>query len=76
MTEFKDTKLNQGKYSIQQKLGGGSFGDIYLVTTAQNEILAAKMEEAKAKHPQLMFESKVMRQLQGGIGIPQIHWWG
>lgn len=29
----KDTKLNQGKYQIQQKLGSGSFGDIFLVTT-------------------------------------------
>lgn len=34
------------------------------------------MEESKAKHPQLIFEAKVMRLLQGGIGIPTLHWWG
>ncbi len=62
MADFKDTKLN-GKYSISQKLGSGSFGDIYLVTTPQNEILAAKMEDSKSKHPQLIFEAKVMKLL-------------
>jgi hypothetical protein len=48
--DFKDTKLNQ-KYSISHKLGGGSFGDIYLVTSPTGEILAAKMEDSKSKHP-------------------------
>lgn len=43
MTDLKDTKLAGGKYAVQQKLGSGSFGDIYLVTTAAGEILAAKM---------------------------------
>lgn len=42
MTDLKDTKLN-GKYAISQKLGSGSFGDIYLVTTSNGEIMAAKM---------------------------------
>ncbi len=60
MTDLKDTKLN-GKYAISQKLGSGSFGDIYLVTTAAGEIMAAKMEDSKSKHPQLIFEAKVLK---------------
>jgi hypothetical protein len=31
MAELKDQKINQ-KYSLGQKLGSGSFGDIYLGT--------------------------------------------
>lgn len=75
MADLKDTKL-AGKYSISQKLGSGSFGDIYLVTTQNGEILAAKMEDSKSKHPQLIFEAKVLKILQGGVGIPILHWWG
>lgn len=75
MTDFKDTKLN-GKYSISQKLGSGSFGDIFLVQTPNNELLAAKIEDSKSKHPQLIFEAKIMKFLQGGIGIPALHWCG
>jgi casein kinase 1 len=40
------------------------------------EYLAAKMEDSKCKHPQLIFEGKVMKSLQGGTGIPTIHWSG
>ena len=28
------------------------------------------------KHPQLQYESKIYRVLQGGLGIPNIHWFG
>lgn len=31
-TEAKNVPLKGGEYTTQQKLGSGSFGDIYLVT--------------------------------------------
>ncbi|CAK86513.1 unnamed protein product (macronuclear) [Paramecium tetraurelia] len=75
-SEIKNIPLNNGRYITQQKLGSGSFGEIYLVTTQQNDILAAKFEEAKSKHPQLVFEAKVTKALAGGIGIPALHYFG
>ena len=34
--------------------------------------VAVKLESHKARHPQLLYESKLYRILQGGIGIPHI----
>ena len=66
-----------GKYRIGRKIGSGSFGEIYLGTnvTTQEEV-AIKLEEVKTRHPQLLYESKLYRALQGGVGIPNIHWYG
>ena len=43
-------------------LGSGSFGDIYLAVNINNgEEVAVKLESQRAKHPQLLYESKVTR---------------
>lgn len=34
--------------------------------------VAVKLESVKAKHPQLLYESKLYKILQGGVGIPHI----
>lgn len=34
--------------------------------------LAVKLESQKAHHPQLLYESKLYKILQGGVGIPHI----
>ncbi|EAL70559.1 protein serine/threonine kinase [Dictyostelium discoideum AX4] len=66
-----------GKYRISRKIGGGSFGEIYLGTNiSTNEEVAIKLEPAKAIHPQLLFESKLYKIFQGGIGIPAVKWFG
>ena len=31
-----------------------------------------KLEQQKARHPQLLYESKLYKILQGGVGIPHI----
>lgn len=41
-----------------------------------NEEVAIKLESIKAKHPQLEYEAKVYRALQGGVGIPFVRWFG
>ncbi|RVW43969.1 Casein kinase 1-like protein 1 [Vitis vinifera] len=33
-------------------------------------------ENVKTKHPQLLYESKLYRILQGGTGIPNVRWFG
>jgi casein kinase 1 len=66
-----------GKYRLGRKIGHGSFGDIYLAVNIQNnEEVAVKLEKVRSAHPQLLYESRVIRTLQGGVGIPNIHWYG
>jgi casein kinase 1 len=55
------------KYKLGRKIGSGSFGEIYLGTNVQtNEEVGIKLESIKTKHPQLLYESKLYRILQGG----------
>lgn len=62
------------KYQLGRKIGNGSFGEIYLgVNTQTNEEVAIKLERSISRHPQLLYESKIYRILQGGVGIPNIH---
>ncbi|EXB38871.1 Casein kinase I isoform delta-like protein [Morus notabilis] len=66
-----------GKFRLGRKIGSGSFGEIYLGTNIQtNEEVAIKLENVKTKHPQLLYESKLYRILQGGTGIPNVRWFG
>jgi casein kinase 1 len=66
-----------GKYRLKRKIGSGSFGSIYLATNVQsNEEVAVKLENARSHHPQLMYEARIYKLLQGGTGIPDTHWFG
>lgn len=66
-----------GRYRLVRKIGGGSFGDIYLgISITSGEEVAVKLEPKTAAHPQLMYESKLYKILQGGVGIPHIRWFG
>lgn len=65
------------KYRLVRKIGSGSFGDIYLgINITNGEEVAVKLESTKARHPQLQYESKLYKLLQGGVGIPHIRWYG
>ncbi|KAK9751942.1 hypothetical protein QE152_g4627 [Popillia japonica] len=62
-----------GKYRLVRKIGSGSFGDIYLgINITNGEEVAVKLESVRARHPQLLYESKLYKILHGGIGIPHI----
>ncbi|CAN1785684.1 Casein kinase 1-like protein 2 [Linum perenne] len=65
------------KFRLGRKIGSGSFGEIYLGTNVQtNEEVGIKLENVKTKHPQLLYESKLYKILQGGTGIPNVRWFG
>ncbi|KAH9713433.1 Casein kinase 1-like protein 2 [Citrus sinensis] len=65
------------KFRLGRKIGSGSFGEIYLGTNIQtNEEVAIKLENVKTKHPQLQYEAKLYKILQGGTGIPNLRWFG
>lgn len=65
------------KFRVGPKIGSGSFGEIYAGTNVHTaEEVAIKLEPIKSKHPQLMYESKIYRVLQGGYGVPGVKWFG
>ncbi|XP_046143093.1 casein kinase I-like isoform X1 [Osmia bicornis bicornis] len=77
MSVAKNDFVVGGKYRLMRKIGSGSFGDIYLgINIANGEEVAVKMEPMRARHPQLLYESKLYKILHGGIGIPHIRWYG
>ena len=48
-----------GRYRLGRKIGGGSFGDIYIATDiSSGDEVAVKLEHTKTKHPQLHVECK------------------
>lgn len=64
-------------YSVGHKIGSGSFGEIFIganVHTADE--VAIKLEPAKTKQPQLIYEAKLYKMLQGHKGIPNCLWYG
>jgi len=66
-----------GRYKLKNKLGSGSFGDIYLAQNVQTrEEVAVKLEDARTKYPQLIYEAKILHSIQGTAGIPTLHWCG
>eukprot|EP01051_Picozoa_sp_SAG22_P010687 SAG22_NODE_975_length_6203_cov_25.423001_8_plen_206_part_00 len=65
------------RYSLGRKIGSGSFGDIYLATNiVSGEEVAAKLEPARSRNPQLLYESKLYRLLAGSVGVPNVRWYG
>lgn len=65
------------KFRLGRRIGSGSFGDIYLGTNIQTgDEVAIKLETIRTKHPQLLYESKLYKILQGGVGIPTVRWYG
>uniref|UniRef100_A0A368UHW6 non-specific serine/threonine protein kinase n=1 Tax=Glycine max TaxID=3847 RepID=A0A368UHW6_SOYBN len=61
------------KFRLGRKIGSGSFGEIYLGTNIQtNEEVAVKLESVKTKHPQLLYESKLYKILQGGSNLSRL----
>jgi serine/threonine protein kinase len=65
------------KFKLGKKLGSGSFGEIYKgtdITTGQE--VAIKLEKINSRHPQLVYESKLIKLLHGPLGIPEVFWQG
>jgi len=65
------------KYRLSRRLGGGSFGDIYLGEyIPTSEKVAIKFEKHGARCPQLRHEYKVYRELQHCAGFGKVHYFG
>jgi len=62
---------------VNERLGHGSFGDIYKTVDVQTgESFAAKIEDSSCKYPQLHLEYKVYKSMAKYNGFPRVHWRG
>lgn len=63
------------RYLVLEKIGSGAFGEIYrglnLITNGE---VAVKVESRGCPHPQLEYEGKVYKCLEGTPGIPRVHY--
>lgn len=81
-SEKPNSKLESGtlvaqRFRVERKIGGGSFGEIYVAHDLTRQVdVAVKVEPRTSKHPQIHYEAKIYKVLNGGKGIPQMHWFG
>lgn len=70
-------EVGHGRFMIREKIGQGAFGDVYL-GISQNSMseVAIKLESTNTKHPQLRYEMKVLKELQGGVGVAELFYYG
>jgi serine/threonine protein kinase len=64
-------------YRLRNRLGAGSFGEIYLADHFETgEEVAVKFEPAYAQYPQLLTEFRAYKLLAGAVGIPTVRSYG
>lgn len=72
--------LNQtvaSRYIVLRKIGGGSFGEVFEGKDIKNaQTVAIKVEPMTSFHQCLLYEAKLVKGLQGLIGVPKVHWSG
>ncbi|XP_017114652.1 casein kinase I [Drosophila elegans] len=62
-----------GKYRLLNRIGNGSFGELYRAEGLKyGEQVAIKLERASVKYPMLPREAKIYGILRGGAGIPHV----
>jgi serine/threonine protein kinase len=66
-----------GCFRLSRRIGSGSFGEIYSADHLQTRRrVAVKLENVRARVPQLRYEAKLYQIFQGGTGIPRLFWHG
>ncbi|XP_037958655.1 casein kinase I-like [Teleopsis dalmanni] len=64
------------EYVFVEKIGAGSFGDVYIGVSDTGEEVAVKVEKRNKYPPSLRIESNLYKSVQGGLGIPRFIWSG
>ena len=64
---------NQYSFKSTDRLGGGSFGQIYKgINIKTKEEVAIKIESKNIETPQLIHESKILKSLKDNEGFPKV----
>jgi len=74
--EIMTSSLVNNKYRITRRIGGGSFGEIYMALGPANEKVAVKFERHGTRCPQLRHEYKVYREVASCHGFCRVHHFG
>lgn len=70
----QEGKVIAGRWVMDKMLGSGSFGQIYKARDVSNGTeCAVKVEVKPTKHPQLIYEAKLLKLLQGSPGIAEVY---
>ncbi|KAI8805046.1 kinase-like domain-containing protein [Cladochytrium replicatum] len=65
------------KWAVQEKLGGGSFGDVFgALDVVTGETVAIKREPSDRVPAYLYHEVNMYRHVTGAVGFPYIHYYG
>ncbi|KAG1853784.1 casein kinase I isoform delta [Suillus tomentosus] len=66
-----------GRFRLENILGSGSYAVVYHTQNfLNNDIVAIKLELATNNPPSLEHKHCILKQLEGGVGIPCILWFG
>jgi serine/threonine protein kinase len=76
MIDTQGKGMVNNNYRISRRIGGGSFGEIYLGVGPQGDQVAVKFERVGTRCPQLRHEYKVYRELIGCHGFAEIRYFG
>ncbi|CAF0979303.1 unnamed protein product, partial [Didymodactylos carnosus] len=62
------------RFEIARRIGGGSFGEVFLALDKQTNITCAvKTERSDTKHPQLRIEQQVFLRMENTKGYPALY---
>jgi len=65
------------KYRLDQRIGSGAYGVVYLGTDIDaGKRVAVKMELQTVRNPKLAKEYEIYKILSKGVGISRVHWFG
>jgi len=72
----KHTIIFANDYLLKERIGGGSFGQLYIALhQPTKELVAIKLESRLArKHSTLSREAKILSEVVDEIGYPKIHY--
>ena len=62
-------------YAVVRTLGTGSFGQVLeAVDTRTGALVAIKLEDRGAEYPQLLYEARILEELDHEHGFPELYW--
>ncbi|OAQ74379.2 casein kinase I isoform delta [Pochonia chlamydosporia 170] len=73
---MKDILVNK-RYRVDRRIGEGGFGLVYAgIDTETKEAVAIKLTRIRDGPEALQYEADTYAELSGGIGTPQVKWFG